>query len=109
MPKDPVGTRGDHAGTMTDMRAMHYQTLWTQFAVIALGAWLLTSPFQFALFDPAAAATVRDVTAERGLWEPALRNALTGWSDIASGALLMLFVYLPFLRASPGSTGPPPR
>ena len=78
-------------GHMTDMRAMHYQTLWTQFAVIALGAWLLTSPFQFALFDPAAAATVRDVTAERGLWEPALRNALTGWSDIASGALLMLF------------------
>ena len=76
---------------MTDMRAMHYQTLWTQFVVIALGAWLLTSPLQFALFDPAAAATVRDVTAERGLWEPALRNALTGWSDITSGALLMLF------------------
>src|SRR5262249_53777991 len=26
-----------------------------------------------------------------GLWEPALRNALTGWSDITSGILLMLF------------------
>jgi hypothetical protein len=59
--------------------------------VIALGAWLLTSPLQFALFDPAAAATVRDVTSERGLWEPALRNALIGWSDITVGALLMLF------------------
>jgi hypothetical protein len=34
---------------------------------------------------------VRDVTSERGLWEPALRNALIGWSDIAVGVLLMLF------------------
>jgi uncharacterized membrane protein len=76
---------------MADMRAMHYETLWTQFVVIALGAWLLTSPFQFALFDPAAASTVRDVTSERGLWDPALRNAVTGWSDITSGMLLMLF------------------
>ena len=78
-------------GHMTAMGPMHYETLWTQFLVIALGAWLLTSPSQFALFDPAAAATIRDVTAERGLWEPALRNALTGWSDIVSGILLMLF------------------
>jgi hypothetical protein len=76
---------------MGGMGTMHCQTLWTQFVVIALGAWLLTSPLQFALFDPAAAATVRDVTSERGLWEPALRNALIGWSDITVGALLMLF------------------
>ena len=89
--KTQLAHRATMPGHTTDMRAMHYQTLWTQFAVIALGAWLLTSPLQFALFDPAAAATVRDVTAERGLWEPGLRNALTGWSDITSGALLMLF------------------
>lgn len=61
------------------------------FLVITLGLWLLTSPPQFALFDPAAAGTVRDVTQGRGLWEPSLRNALTGWSDIGSGLLLMLF------------------
>ncbi|HKB23273.1 MAG TPA: NAD-dependent epimerase/dehydratase family protein [Methyloceanibacter sp.] len=78
-------------GHMAEMGAMHYETLWTQFLVIALGAWLLTSPLQFALFDPAAATTVRDITQERDLWEPALRNALTGWSDIASGLLMMLF------------------
>jgi len=76
---------------MGGMGTMHCQTLWTQFVVIALGAWLLTSPLQFALFDPTAAATVRDVTSERGLWAPALRNALIGWSDIAVGVLLMLF------------------
>ena len=76
---------------MAGMSEMHYEALWTQFVVIALGAWLLTSPLQFALFDPAAAATIRDVTAERGLWDPVLRNTLTGWSDIISGAMLMLF------------------
>lgn len=74
-----------------DMAAMHWETLWPHFLVITLGAWLLTSPFQFALFDPAAASTVRDITQERGLWEPALRNALTGWNDLACGLLLMLF------------------
>ncbi|MCW5701637.1 MAG: NAD-dependent epimerase/dehydratase family protein [Bradyrhizobium sp.] len=78
-------------GHMADMSAMSEQTLWVHFLVVALGAWLLTSPLQFALFDPAAAGTVRDIAQERGLWEPALRNSLTGWSDIASGALLMLF------------------
>lgn len=77
-----------HMGGMTDM---HFSMLWVHFMVIALGAWLLTSPFQFDLFDPAAAATVRDITQERSLWEPAFRNTLTGWSDVVSGLLLMLF------------------
>jgi nucleoside-diphosphate-sugar epimerase len=73
------------------MRQMHFDMLWVHFLVIALGAWLLTSPFQFALFDPTAAATVRDVTQERGLWDAGLRNALTGWSDIIGGLALILF------------------
>jgi hypothetical protein len=78
-------------GHMADMAGMGQQVLSAHFLVITLGIWLLTSPIQFALFDPAVAGTVRDVTQERGLWEPALRNSLTGWSDIASGLLLMLF------------------
>ncbi|MEO5324038.1 NAD-dependent epimerase/dehydratase family protein [Mesorhizobium sp. CC13] len=78
-------------GHMADMTEMGQQMLWVHFLVFALGAWLLTSPVSLALFDPAAAGTVRSVTDERGLWDPALRNALTGWSDIASGVLLMLF------------------
>lgn len=76
---------------MAEMARMHHAVLWVHFLVIALGAWLLTSPLQFTLFDPAAAGTVHDITQERGLWEPGLRNALTGWSDIASGFLLMFF------------------
>jgi uncharacterized membrane protein len=74
-----------------EMHAMRMRMLWTHFVVIGLGAWLLTSPFQFALFDPAMTGTLRDVTSERNLWDPALRNALTGWNDLASGLLLMLF------------------
>lgn len=77
---------------MEHMEAMRMGTLWCHFLVIALGAWLLTSPWQFSLFDPAAAADVaRDITQERNLSVPAARNALTAWSDIVSGALLMLF------------------
>ncbi|HVL57277.1 MAG TPA: NAD-dependent epimerase/dehydratase family protein, partial [Burkholderiaceae bacterium] len=78
---------------MAEMDAMRLSVLWVHWVVIALGAWLLTSPWQFALFDAQAAGAqlVRDVTAERGLWDPALRNALTGWSDVASGLLLIVF------------------
>jgi hypothetical protein len=74
------------------MAEMHQRMLWAHLMVVALGVWLITSPFQFGLFDPQIATlTARDVTAERNLWDPALRNALTGWSNIASGLLLMLF------------------
>lgn len=76
---------------MQKMSQMRRNKLWTQFAIIGLGAWLLSSPWQFGLFDPAAAPGARDITAERGLWAPALRNALLGWSDIVCGVLLMLF------------------
>ena len=77
---------------MKDMEADRQRTLWCHFAVIGLGAWLLTSPWLFALFDASLATDVaRDVTRERDLAAPALRNALTGWNDVASGALLMLF------------------
>jgi nucleoside-diphosphate-sugar epimerase len=56
-------------GDMDAMAGMASQTIWAHFLVVALGVWLLTSPFQFALFDPAAAGTVRDITQERGLWD----------------------------------------
>ena len=80
------------SGHAEHMESMRLNTLWCHFSVIALGAWLLTIPWQFSLFDPATAEQVaRDITQERDLAPAALRNALTAWSDIASGALLMLF------------------
>lgn len=89
------GHGDEHARMMRQhhehMEAMRQDMLWVHFLIIALGLWLFTSPFQFALFDPAAAPMLRDVTQERGLADPAVRNALTGWSDLVSGLLLMVF------------------
>jgi nucleoside-diphosphate-sugar epimerase len=96
-------------GRMMEMAGTGQRMLWAHFLVVVLGIWLLTSPLQFALFDPEAARAVHDITQERGLPEQALRNALTGWSDIASGVLLMLFGSLALSRrfsgAQWGSTG----
>lgn len=74
------------------MESMRMSTLWCHFVVIALGLWLLTSPWLFSLFDADVAGQVaRDVTQERNLPAPDLRNVLTAWSDIGSGALLVIF------------------
>ena len=84
---------------MSAMDARRQRTLWCHYVVVALGAWLLTVPWQYALFDPASPAQlVRDVTHERGLWPPTLRSALSAWSDIASGILLILFGTLSLWR-----------
>ena len=94
---------------MMAMAGTGQRMLWAHFLVLVLGIWLLTSPLQFALFDPAAASAVRDITQERGLSEPVLRNGLTAWSDIISGVLLTLFGSLALSRrfswAQWGSTG----
>lgn len=76
---------------MAMMQAMAERLTWCHFTVIGLGLWLLTSPFQFGLFDPAGFQPVRDITAERGLWDVATRAALVGWSDILAGLMLVAF------------------
>src|SRR5260370_34516243 len=81
-------------GHMVDMAGMGQQILWAHFLVITLGIWLLTSPLQFALFDPAAAGTGRGVTRQRGLWEPPFLRALTWWSEIVARLPLFLFCAL---------------
>lgn len=79
----------DHMKMMVEE---HHGTSWPHLANAALGIWLLTSPFVLGLFDPDVARQVaRDVTAERGLAPPELRNLLTAWSDIGSGALIAIF------------------
>ena len=88
-PSAPAPEMAEHKGEMAEM---HHSMLWAHLMVVALGLWLLTSPIQFGLFDAEVATlTARDVTAERNLWDPAFRNAITGWSNIVSGLLLMLF------------------
>ena len=76
---------------MEQMAAMRRHMLWVYYLVIALGVWLLTSPFQFGLFDSGGVQIARDITAERQLWPTELRARLTGLNDIACGVLLVLF------------------
>ena len=77
---------------MQQMRQMHFDMLWVHFLNIGLGAWLLFSPLAFSSFDLTAFSdSVRQVSVERGLSDPAQRMAWLGWSDIASGVLVMLF------------------
>jgi nucleoside-diphosphate-sugar epimerase len=77
---------------MQGMRQMHFNMLWVHFLNILLGLWLATSPFVFGTFgeDNFREAVLR-VTEERGLWDPALRSALTAWSGFVSGILIMVF------------------
>lgn len=80
---------------LNDMRDMHFQTIWVHFLNIALGLWLATSPFVFDLFGQQSfSEAVGRVTAERGLWDPVLRNSLTGWSDVISGTLIAVLAFL---------------
>lgn len=80
---------------LSDMRKMHFRTIWVHLLNIALGLWLATSPFVLDLFgEQAFPEAVERVTAERGLWAPLLRNSLTGWSDVVSGMLIAIFGFL---------------
>lgn len=74
------------------MRQMHFDMLWVHYLNITLGLWLFTSPFVLDSYSPESFPdSVARVTAERGLWDPALRCAMTAWSDLVSGLLIMGF------------------
>lgn len=81
------------------MRRMHLDLLWVHFLNVVLGAWLATTPFVFGTFEQTGfSEAVWRVTAERGLWEPALRSTLTAWNDFACGLLIMAFGLLSLSR-----------
>lgn len=82
----------DHA---KGMRGMHFDMLWVHWLTMGLGLWLATVPFVFGTFTQTEfSAAILNVTEERGLWDPALRNALTGWNDLICGVLIMAFAAL---------------
>ena len=113
-PSKPETQTMEHAHASTDkmvehhkmmrehehmMGAEHRGTLWAHFVNILLGVWLITSPSLLGLFDPATFSdAIMRVTAERGLSSPEWRNLAMGWSDIASGALLIVFGLLSLNR-----------
>lgn len=73
----------------------HQRVLWPHYINLVLGAWLLTSPFILgytSTFVPDENAL--RIMAERGLPSFEFRNLAMMWSDLLSGALVMLFSLL---------------
>jgi len=76
---------------MNDHRQM---TRWAHFANAILGLWLITAPLTLGYLDldpESVAQGVLRVNAERDLLPLATRNWLMAASDIASGALIVVF------------------
>jgi hypothetical protein len=65
----------------------HRQTLWVYWTVVLLGAWTMLSPVTFAYSSGVVAPA-----GGRDLWlSNAGRIAVMTWSDLISGALLLIF------------------
>lgn len=80
---------------MQEMREMHARKLWVHFAAMLVGVWLLTSPVTLGLFDASnIGVRAAEVTAERGLAPIEVRQQWLAWSDMASGALVLVFATL---------------
>lgn len=76
-------------------RAEHQSTLWCHFANVALGLWLVSSPFIFGLAQRWGQAGALTSPNGRGL--PYSDTWMTA-SDVASGILLVLFGLLSLAR-----------
>ncbi len=70
----------------------HLSTLWPHYVNIVLGLWLVTSPFAMGyLSDFVPDPNLLRVAEERALPSFEWRNLAMTWSDVASGALIVLF------------------
>jgi nucleoside-diphosphate-sugar epimerase len=85
----------EHHDPAETIRRMRAPWLWTNFLNIALGVWLMTSPLTFGYLDPELAGSdLLRVTGERGLSSITARGAAMAWSDLISGALIVLLAAL---------------
>lgn len=73
----------------------HLQTLWCHFANIALGWWLVSSPFIFGLAESWMVAEVLTSPTQRGL---ALSSTWMTASDVVTGLLIVIFGLLSLSR-----------
>lgn len=76
-------------------RLAHQRTLWCHFANVALGMWLVSSPFMFGLAQHWGQAGVPVSPNGRGL---AYSDTWMTMSDVGSGVLLILFGLLSLAR-----------
>lgn len=86
----------DHMQMMEQRRIA---TLWCHFVNMILGAWVISSPFVhgYLIFDLNDLDLLR-LAQERELPDIATRNLLMTWSDILSGALVVVFSLLALKR-----------
>ena len=76
-------------------RIEHRQTLWCHFANVALGLWLISSPFVFGIAQNWMIPGEPITPSQRGL---ALSDTWMTASDIATGALIVVFGLLSMSR-----------
>jgi nucleoside-diphosphate-sugar epimerase/uncharacterized membrane protein len=81
----------------TALAHKHGATLWAHLANIALGLWLLVSPFAYGLFD-LVGPVPPPPAAGHELPSPELRNAWLGWSEMASGIAVIVLSCLALAR-----------
>lgn len=88
---------GDHGepyskGRHQMLHMHHKQTLWVYWSLVMLGFWMLLAPFNFGYLNEANWA---DPSGGRGVWfsdatHTELRAWLMFWSDLVSGAALLI-------------------
>ena len=76
----------------------HRRMLWAHLANVALGLWLVVSPFAYGLFDPAGGVAAPPA-AGRELPSPELRNTWLAWSEMASGLAVIVLSCFAMARA----------
>lgn len=94
----------EHHGERHDPERMleqhHQQMLWVPLLVAVLGAWLISSPFVLGYTNTGLAGPdVTRITTVRDLPSIASRGAAMMWSDIVSGAALILLSFLWLIKA----------
>ncbi|WP_339676332.1 vitamin K epoxide reductase family protein [uncultured Gimesia sp.] len=85
------GHQMDDAHRRKMLTMHHEQTLWIYWTILLLGAWVMLSPLTFSYGKEVVAPS-----GERGVWlsdglHTSLRVSLMTWSDLLSGALLLIF------------------
>ncbi|SCX38430.1 NAD-dependent epimerase/dehydratase family protein [Nitrosospira sp. Nsp1] len=76
-------------------RSEHLSTLWCHFGNVALGSWLISSPFVFGLAESWMIAEVLTAPSGRGL--PLSATWVTA-SDVVTGLLIVIFALLSLSR-----------
>lgn len=98
----------DWSGAEKMLADHHRNTLWIPWTLILLGAWLVVAPFTFGYLNEDLWTVP---SGGRGAWFAdevrylSLRAHLLAWSDVISGALLMVLGWRPCAPTSPSAGG----